>query len=481
MRFRFHGTPLLSLFFLVGLEGCTDHTPVEVPARASHAQGATADRLARALAITLADPEDRGRVLATMRGSRLQKNGIELKSFFYGPSGSSVASTVAERAGMTRDEFAAFLAGLPDVVAYLPRSYDRLSWSDKEKIVVASSLQGPAEFASATLRTGYDGRGLPVAYDPRRFQPFPILLIRPVPDMPEQAAAPSRSLSPPPSSADVSSQGYTLTESISWSNCTAPGVADDGDGDGVSDSCEHQVAFAFRPRTLLRWDDEAPTREPYWTVRPDGQGALWVMYLLAYHSDPGDVSFGTFSHKGDSEFILLRIVNSTLSGSHWYADRAILSAHWGTDADDSYSGDAGAMEYTDDVFRGRPLVHVAKDKHANYRSRSECNWGGGLWTDTCDGIQVHIHVPVLLARNIGNYTSAGGTKKLDCVPSERIAEPAFGREECFFTGTFFGGWLNSATYETSAGAYAASLRAYGFKPQTFTVIDNECREYARYC
>jgi hypothetical protein len=213
----------------------------------------------------------------------------------------------------------------------------------------------------------------------------------------------------------------------------------------------------------------------------DGQGAVWVMYLLAYHSDPGDVSFGSFSHKGDSEFILLRIVNSTLSGSHWYADRAILSAHWGTDADDSYSGDAGAMEYTDDVFRGRPLVHVAKDKHANYRSRSECNWGGGLWTDTCDGIQVHIHVPVLLARNIGNYTSAGGTKKLDCVPSEQIAEAAFGRQECFFTGTFFGGWLNSATYETSAGAYAASLRAYGFKPQTFTVIDNECREYARYC
>ena len=43
------------------------------------------------------------------------------------------------------------------------------------------------------------------------------------------------------------------------------------------------------------------------TERPDGTGAVQVMYLLSYHFDPGEVNTGAYAHYGDIEFIIFRI------------------------------------------------------------------------------------------------------------------------------------------------------------------------------
>ncbi|MEX2281938.1 MAG: hypothetical protein WEE89_05605 [Gemmatimonadota bacterium] len=223
---------------------------------------------------------------------------------------------------------------------------------------------------------------------------------------------PHCSHTPPFGDPSPGSAGIFLGSSMSYSACTSTSI-NDVDNDGLDDFCEFQIALSFRPTISTNPYDEDITREPYWAAIDAGT-EIRVAYLPSYHFDNGNefsgiCDFETWGfcagHFGDSEFTIAHIGYNP-STQHWLLNRLYTSAHWGTIGNSSVWSDSTQVEYPQKT-RWWPRVYVARDKHANYRSRSTCN-AGGLETDSCEENIDTDRLTVLEYRNVGSGPPPAG-------------------------------------------------------------------------
>lgn len=231
----------------------------------------------------------------------------------------------------------------------------------------------------------------------------------------------------------------------------------DSDGDGLSDSCEVEVAALFAPILVVspsacNWDATSERLQGAYLfgVEPTQRG-LRVAYLPAYLDDCGwagakcllRLRGGCAPHAGDSEFIAVDVSADT-SAIGWRVDQVFLSAHCFGNGDDDCRWHAPAeLQWLDQT----PFVWVAEGKNANYRSRSACD-SGHWYFDTCDRNERSIRFPIASpTQNIGS-ASAPFPQHLDdpgCVATtEAPLLPASDGIECIWTDSIFHGWRDAS-------------------------------------
>lgn len=249
--------------------------------------------------------------------------------------------------------------------------------------------------------------------------------------------------------------GVWLGTSVNANSCFVTG---DIDSDGLANHCEFPIARSFAPMLHYANGEQCPDGEPYWAARKMSIDRVRMVYLFSYYKDCG---YG--SHAGDSEAVMVDVqFNQTTQ--HWELVRMWTSAHYqaGEGCSDWYTGKCDFSEWSSasqTTFHSRhlgfPIVWVAKDKHANYRSIARCDdmYGNAIigFNDECGSLD-RIRTPVLENRNVGS-------KHLDlvaCVPSVERTDSG-GRTECFYTRRDkFRGWAPS-TEAGNAGAYSDIL------------------------
>ena len=230
-------------------------------------------------------------------------------------------------------------------------------------------------------------------------------------------------------------------------NTVVPGTSScwsssgDADTDGFKDSCEFALAAAFAPELKVQLLDQDATMETYWAASPISSTEIRIFYALGYHRD-----MGAGAHIGDSEFIVVE--GSHRGGETWRTERVYLSAHWGTQI--SRSEWVSPLNILFAYSRPlAPVVWVAKDKHANYRSLSACN-SGTILPDTCfDSPWYWVQATAVLSNaNLGRLSD----NIVNCVFS-RIGAPTYIGQECFWNAQDFTGWYGVASgstpYQTS--------------------------------
>lgn len=261
--------------------------------------------------------------------------------------------------------------------------------------------------------------------------------------------------------------GIFLTSAVTDETCFAGGHTD-ADADGLSDRCETDIAAAFAPE-LFHWRFDNVGREPHWAARPSGDQVV-IAYLLSYYRDEGSSAWACSlplvaphcqGHNGDSEWILLTVYYDWPT-HHWLLQQALYSQHtsFGTYARGSNAYPT-ALEYPGRLG-GYPRSYVAEGKHANYPSRSACNSGGTLGTDTCT--QVDTAARVAGGGNVNIRSRAVHMASQDCMVS---ANPSYiyygsGRQECYWTNRRFRGWIPTTVGGDDSTAYSGILADHGF-------------------
>lgn len=238
--------------------------------------------------------------------------------------------------------------------------------------------------------------------------------------------------------------GYFLTSAVTPDACAASG---DGDADGLSDHCEHILAAAFAPQLYYLLGDNV-AREARWAARPEG-AMVRIGYLLSYYRDEGSTSWwcgpgnplepSCMGHNGDSEAIFLRVYYDE-AHQHWILDTAWYSKH--TQFKDYPRGSQAyplAVRYPE-TKGGYPRAYVSQGKHANYNSQSACDFGGDLWTDTCDGNDTGVRV-----ETNGQWGNIGSRAVpfVDAVTAQSPSHPYYGSGavEWYWTDVgYFAGW-----------------------------------------
>lgn len=230
----------------------------------------------------------------------------------------------------------------------------------------------------------------------------------------------------------------------SLAECRTP--ASDKDGDGLDDACEFDLARQFAPQLAMHPEEAIGERHTYWAVQPgDAVGEhIRVFYALGYRYDGGSL-FRFTQHRGDSEFIILGLSHSRRG---WAVVSAVLSAHFG----EKWMFDrTQTLPRSRLTFDGhRPIVWVAKDKHANYASTRCGRFLGRIpHPDECaeDVTDLQV-VEVKEDRNLGS----GGPSDVDCVEMPNGATQA---EECFWTGAAFNGWTLPGSSLKGSPGYAS--------------------------
>jgi hypothetical protein len=267
-------------------------------------------------------------------------------------------------------------------------------------------------------------------------------------------------------------------------NPSAPGIfiggdspatcfgVNDGDNDDLAERCESDLARAFAPQLYYYKFDEMG-REPYWVaMKVGGAQRVRIGYLLSYYRDAGSQAFACSipgapdscaGHNGDSEAIFLEVYyNSTTM--HWVLYNAKLSAHgaypvYGTPS----FGEYPILTYPGQLG-GYPRVWVSQGKHANYANLADCNAGGTLHIDTCNGNNTGARVDASAIYNLGSLTAH--TAAQDCVTSRNPSYIYYGsgRKECYWTAvTGFRGWIPTTVGGAEADAsYRSILNAQDF-------------------
>ena len=252
---------------------------------------------------------------------------------------------------------------------------------------------------------------------------------------------------------------------VDAATCAAPSL--DDDGDGLDDSCENLLAYGFAPELHFYEDAYSVARETFWAARPEEDGVL-LFYALGYLDDygaPFPFIDRMTDHMGDSEFLVLRVHNE--SAGEWLLDWVEFSSHhhvlagpWNW-ADHWEHHDYGELAYVNSDYRGRPEVHVARWKHANYPTLIDCIFTP-LWPtylgDTCGAPGPVEDVDVLPGRNLGS----GLVQLIDWV-----SNPAGGPEvDYFWTDVAFCGWqVDTGPRTDCVGAensYSRALDEFGF-------------------
>ncbi|MGQ0562437.1 MAG: hypothetical protein ACT443_11245 [Gemmatimonadota bacterium] len=141
---------------------------------------------------------------------------------------------------------------------------------------------------------------------------------------------------PPPGDLCPECSGVFLGADYSTDDCTATSI-NDSDSDGFDDSCEYQLALAFRPLLATNPYDQVLGREPYWAVKVENGTVVKIMYMFAYYEDggnsfdcPGLAQFGLSCepHLGDNEFVVAHVLYDG-GTKHWILDEMFMSAHYG--------------------------------------------------------------------------------------------------------------------------------------------------------
>lgn len=481
--------PALLLVPALWLGACSDQplsapSPQPEPAAASRVQadaGALRE-LAHALSMGLQSADARARLVEDLRDSPFAKHGIHARSYLRGPRGSALLEESARASGVSAARLLQLLEAAPTTEILVPRPYDRATWKGTADVTVVASPHPLAEVTRTAELPGFAVGGREVAVNPESPPQGAFLLLAPSGTRygsdPEavRRKAPRRQgstistrdeemtiMSLPPEDCTTGCEpaptyhGYSLGYSYSWSACMAPAAGADPDQDGFTDACEAQLAYHFRPRMIMNDADAAPSRESYWSARPNpGSGAvLEIFYLLGYHRDPGEVNTGTYAHDGDSEFVILRI--REVSSGYWMLENATLSAHFKAFNDRTTTYGYSSLQYVNN-YRGRPDVWAARNKHANYPSQSACDGSWGTITDTCDGGTWGSDFNIAVAsRNIGNrYYLPGITQQLIQQTTSVQGHPG---QEWFWGATRFGGWKGTSS---DADGYIYSLEFFGF-------------------
>lgn len=265
--------------------------------------------------------------------------------------------------------------------------------------------------------------------------------------------------------------GYYGGNAITDRYCAGlAGGIKDMDTDLLADNCEEWLAIRFAPKLIYDRADDV-RRESYWAAAPAASaGFVRVFYALGYYFDLGTtiditqcklVTVGEWfaecnGHHGDSEWIILDLKYNP-STKHWYLAGGRLSQHTGYGTlTPSAKGYPTSVAYPDSTPGGYPQIFVARQKHANYPSRSACNSGGAGGADDCSSNNQSFRPDVLTHRNLGRYSHQLVNKVASTYPFYQ--DPI--RHEWMWTAPKFFGWqLDKSTW---AKGYGEILLAQGF-------------------
>jgi hypothetical protein len=482
---------------IISLIACSDRSPTtsllpsgEPVLSTSSPEAPALEALVRGIATSLTDPALRRQVLEDLRDSPFPNHKIHLQSYLGGERGLVLIRAAAAAAGMRPVDLLASVQVLPELEFSMPRPYDQARWTGTEDVILVGTTRPRAEAARKGWLPGYGVGGRQVRVPVSDRVQYPILAITPSatdfgpsPEAKRQRA-PRRSRHTI-SGGDITTAttecgpeaviecdtsggggtkygGYFMGESLSWAACTNTTGQQDADQDGLVDGCEATLAQQFAPLLSISTSECCGARNSYWAVGKGYNGAhrMRIFYLLAYHYDGGTPDWGLKAHFGDSEFIIIEVEDVSGSG-RWMLKRAVLSAHWkqwyGLG---DRTGDWGPddLEYPDGTYAGYPRVYVARDKHANYRTREDCN---ATYQDgSCHLNQDAARVTVLTERNIG--TRKNSSCQFDEIGKVLIditePPPGYAAFEYLWTGSDFGGWYNVSS--DTAGPYYESLNYY---------------------
>ncbi|HEX2092608.1 MAG TPA: hypothetical protein VHG28_09415 [Longimicrobiaceae bacterium] len=488
-----HARPgLLALAsILLSLQGCSDAAPTSIrpdppTLYAASPNDTTIDRLSLGLARALASPAIRRQILGDMRDSPFYRNALHLKSYFKGKRGRAIVTAAAAGAHMQPEQFLGLLESLPDMEISMLLPTDRVAWAGTNDLVVFGANVQRRQLGRFREVTGYTLRGEEMRLHTLAASKAPVIAILrseavfgPDPEA-RHAASPQRSrdristkqdewvtltsscdpntaiieCNQGPGPGQQTPEGYQLSSQYTWANCTNVSLGN-ADRDGLWDGCEYELAHRFRPAEISHPFDEAPLHEPFFSARVGYEaGVIGIFYGFAYHRDPGEPHTGThqYAHPGDAEFVIVFV--KEYAPGYWKTESAILSAHWLEIADGTASYSSGQLEYADN-YRGRPRIWIAKNKHANYPTRSACS-SGGWWADTCDGNEHRGDVTFSPDRNIGNYYAPGATIRLRDELTSLYGLPGVER---IWTGMYFTGWQGTSS---GADGYFRSLDHFNF-------------------
>jgi len=286
--------------------------------------------------------------------------------------------------------------------------------------------------------------------------------------------------------------GYTNTYCRSAVTYTAADV----DGDRLRDECEYQLAAAFAPMLVQ-------PNEDYWGVgagvpgeylfavgpAPSSAG-IRIAYMPAYYMDWGDVYTGSDAHTGDSEFIIVEVLND-VGTTRWRTTTVFLSSHCGAllpligffeaDPNCQWYGPEN-FAWINGTYQGAPVVWVSNSKHSNYFSYAKCQ--GGTLIDRCDeGTRVYRRFPIsrefhIIPRSRLNW---------HLIPPRRASYPVVdpSKLEDFFGGateTSFNGW-QSQHLGDAATPYGDILRLFNvyYNPGYTVSPPGGCDRTAKVC
>jgi hypothetical protein len=413
------------LFTLLLTVGCVDRAVVEPLPRTSissiaiNADSAAIETLAQGLAQALSDPPVRLRLLGVLRDAPTPRHALHLPSYIAGQNGRWLAMAIAEVERIPYSAVVRLAQSGPGLELVMTRPMDRVSWRGDDDLLVAASVRKNTD-PSPGFANAYRLDGTVVRLAPLSAPRSKLLVVRSIetlfsvnPEADRQAAPEqtrqtistkdeeyrllafpsSARLDEDPGGGGGAPVGHVLPSYFTTETCR--GVGQDSDGDGLLDQCEYEFAMTFSPQLSITNSEWCGGREPYWAVSPTAgvYRSVTIFYALSYHID-----CGSYSHLGDSEFLILRVDEYSSSGS-WRLYNITMSAHWHTwygDRTATYA--ASDIEYGNDVMFGRPLVWVSKGKHANYRSQSICN--AAWWTpDHCGDSHLE-NVETLVTANI---------------------------------------------------------------------------------
>lgn len=212
----------------------------------------------------------------------------------------------------------------------------------------------------------------------------------------------------------------------------------DTDADWVDDGCEYAIAGRFAP--MMRFhsgNDNCPGWQPYWAAKAfSDPRRMRIAYMPAYYRDCGPEG-----HDGDSEMVTVEIIHDPAS-NHWMVNATWTSAHYRASkfgiSDDRSKWKAWYETEYYDRYRGRPIIWVAPQKHANYHSVAGCIQGEYFYETDCDPDYTWDRpFPVHAERNTGSRSR----DLLGCV--NRI-DGMGERCERFYSYLAFNGWYAAA-------------------------------------
>src|SRR3989454_11129611 len=154
---------LVTLASLGAVIACGDHPSVTAPERtaappaAPSASEAAPEKLARAVALALADPDFRAYVKAQLDASSFREHKLPFQRFLAA-NGGRAAAALAQSAGATPAAMLRAADAAIPLEFYVPVPAHRTAWAGDENLLVATALRD---------------HDAPVAFDPRGERPGP--------------------------------------------------------------------------------------------------------------------------------------------------------------------------------------------------------------------------------------------------------------------------------------------------------------------